>query len=85
MRFESLVADPVGTVSRIYEALGLSVTPRFRERLVHAAADGRRFKSRHSYDLARFGLTEDDLRNALGPHWDSVTRDDLESTALALD
>jgi len=85
VRFESLVADPVGTVSQIYDALGLTVTPRFRERLEQAAADGRRFKSRHSYDLARFGLTEDDLRTALGPHWDSVSGARLEPTALALD
>jgi len=85
VRFESLVADPVGTVSLIYEALGMPVTDRFRERLEQAAADGRRFKSRHAYDLARFGLTEDDLRNALGPHWERVTGADLESTALALD
>jgi hypothetical protein len=85
VRFESLVADPVATVSGIYEALGLTVTARFRERLEQAAADGRRFKSRHNYDLARFGLTEDDLRSALGPHWDSVTGAALEPTALALD
>ena len=39
VRFEALVADPVGTVSGIYDALGLTVTPRFRERL---AAGGRR-------------------------------------------
>jgi omega-hydroxy-beta-dihydromenaquinone-9 sulfotransferase len=85
VRFESLVADPVGTVSGIYDALGLEMTTRFRERLELAAADGRRFKSRHSYDLERFGLTEEDLRSALGPHWDSVTGRTLEETALALD
>jgi omega-hydroxy-beta-dihydromenaquinone-9 sulfotransferase len=85
VRFESLVADPVGTVSGIYDALGLTMTTRFRERLELAAADGRRFKSRHSYDLERFGLTEDDLRSALGPHWDSVTGAALQPTALALD
>lgn len=85
VRFESLVADPVGTVSQIYDALGLSVSPRFRERLEQAAADGRRFKSRHSYDLARFGLTEEDLQSALGPHWESVTGAELSPSALALD
>lgn len=85
VRFESLVADPVATVTRIYEELGIPVTTRFRERLERAAADGRRFKSRHNYDLSRFGLTEADLRSALGPHWDSVTGTDLASTALALD
>ena len=85
VRFEDLVTDPVATVSRIYDALGIPMTARFRERLEQAAADGRRFKSRHTYDLARFGLTEDDLRHALGPHWPRVTGTDLESTALALD
>jgi len=85
VRFEALVADPVGTVSRIYDALGIPMTARFRERLEQAAADGRRFKSRHNYDLARFGLSEDDLRSALGPHWERVTGAHLESTALALD
>jgi len=85
VRFESLVADPVGTVSQIYQALGMPVSSRFRARLEQAAVDGRRFKSRHSYDLARFGLSEDDLRRALGPHWESVTGAKLESTALALD
>ncbi len=85
VRFESLVADPVATVSGIYDALGLTVTARFRERLEQAAADGRRFKSHHTYDLARFGLSEDDLRSALGPHWDQVTGADLQPTALALD
>jgi hypothetical protein len=85
VRFEDLVADPVSTVSRIYETLGMPVSARFRERLEQAAADGRRFKSRHSYDLARFGLTEEDLRRALGPHWERVTGADLQPTALALD
>src|SRR6478735_4846625 len=85
VRFEALVADPVGTVAAIYDALGLSVSSRFRERLEQAAADGRRFKSGHAYDLARFGLSEEDLRSALGPHWDSVTGRDLDATALALD
>ena len=85
VRFESLVADPAGTVSQIYEALGLTVSAEFRERLEQAAADGRRFKSRHDYDLARFGLTEDDLRSALGPHWESVTSLELDKSPLALD
>jgi hypothetical protein len=85
VRFESLVADPVATVSRIYETLGLKMTDRFRQRLELAAADGRRFKSRHTYDLARFGLSEHDLRRALGPHWERVTNAPSELAALALD
>lgn len=85
VRFESLVADPVGTVSGIYEALGMPVSARFHARLSQAAAEARRFKSRHSYDLARFGLSEEDLQSALGPHWESVTGAELAPSALALD
>src|SRR6188768_802471 len=33
VHFEALVSDPVGTVSHIYDALGLQVTPYFRARL----------------------------------------------------
>ncbi|HEY6078197.1 MAG TPA: sulfotransferase [Polyangiaceae bacterium] len=69
VRFEALIADPVGTVERIYASFGWPVTAAFRARLVQATADSRRFKSRHQYDLAQFGLTDDDLRSALGEHW----------------
>jgi len=74
VRFEALVEDPVGTVEYIYASLGLSLTPRFRARLEQAVADARRFKSRHAYDLTRFGLTEGDLRRGLGEHWDAVSQ-----------
>ena len=52
--------------------LGWTMTARFRG----AARAGSRptagsFKSRHNYDLARFGLTVEDLRAALGEHWES--------------
>jgi hypothetical protein len=72
VRFESLIEDPVGTIEHIYATFGLSVSARFRERVEQATAGARRFKSRHTYDLARFGLTEDDLRQRLAEHWDAA-------------
>jgi len=74
VRFETLVEDPLGTIEHIYATFGLSVSARFRERLEQAVADVRRFKSRHTYDLARFGLTENDLRRSLGDHWEVVSQ-----------
>ncbi|HKO95126.1 MAG TPA: sulfotransferase, partial [Polyangiaceae bacterium] len=69
VRFEALVEDPVGTIEYIYARFGLTLSARFRARLEQAVSDARRFKSRgHAYDLARFGLTEDDLRQGLGEH-----------------
>jgi len=66
VRFEDLIEDPVATVARIYDAFGMTTTPLFQARLALAAAEARRFKSRHVYDLARFGLTDEDVREGLG-------------------
>lgn len=79
VRFEALIEDPVRTVEGIYAGFGWQVTDRFRARLEQATADSRRFKSRHQYDLAQFGLTDDDLRAALGEHW-SAARERVEPT-----
>jgi hypothetical protein len=69
MRFEQLIQDPIGAIESLYEGFGWSLSPQFRGRLQQATADSRRFKSRHHYDLARFGLSDDDLRAALGQDW----------------
>jgi hypothetical protein len=72
VRYESLITDPVGTVEGIYAVLGAPVSAAFRARLERAAAEARRFKSRHRYDPSSFGLTDDDLRHALGEFWDAA-------------
>ncbi|HEY3495504.1 MAG TPA: sulfotransferase, partial [Polyangiaceae bacterium] len=72
VRYDDLIRDPIGTVERIYSAFGYSVGAEFRARLEQAAAQGRSFKSRHQYALEQFGLTEGDLREGLGEHWDGL-------------
>jgi hypothetical protein len=72
VRYEDLIEDPVGSVERLYATLGWPVSPAFRGRLEQAAAEARAFKSLHRYELADFGLTEDDLRAGLGSHWASA-------------
>lgn len=71
VRYEALIDDPVSTVEHIYTVLGLPLGAAFRARLERAAAEGRHFKSRHRYDPTEFGLSEDDLRRALGEYWES--------------
>jgi hypothetical protein len=72
VRYEALIDDPIGTVERIYGVLGAELGPAFRARLESAAAEARRFKSRHRYDPSEFGLADSDLQRALGEHWDAV-------------
>jgi hypothetical protein len=81
VRYESLIQDPIGTIERIYAELGMPVTSGFRTRLEQAAREGRRFKSRHRYDPSQFGLTESDLRAALGEHWQRVVGAEGQATA----
>jgi len=69
VRYETLLADPVGTVEGIYAAFGLPFTAHYRARLVEAASQARTFKSAHRYELGQFGLSEADLREGLGAAW----------------
>ena len=65
VHYEALVNDPVGSVERIYRAFGLPLSTSFVERLAAAARAATRFRSRHQYQLERFGLTPADIESAL--------------------
>ncbi len=62
VRYDDLVADPVGTVRRVHDALDLPWTAEVEAR-VHAARERapREKHGRHVYRLADFGLDQDAL------------------------
>lgn len=64
VRFEDLVGRPIETVERVYEFLGNDVQPEHRALLERKLARPEAFKSAHSYSLADFGMTDEDV---LGP------------------
>jgi hypothetical protein len=66
VRYDALVADPLGTLERVYGHFGLPFTG--------AAADAMRVmvsqkgaSSAHQYTLADFGLTAEDVNERFGP------------------
>lgn len=69
VQYDDLVKDPVGTVAGIYESFGLSWTSRVEQavRADHAASQEGPRAPRHTYSLADYGLTEDQVRAAF-PH-----------------
>ena len=69
VHYDRLVADPVGTVAAIYDGFSWPMRPDYRRRLELRAREAREFRSQHRYDLARFGLTEADIRSALADYW----------------
>lgn len=57
VRYDDLVADPAGTVGRIYGHFGFEMGPAYAEILQAEAARARRYRSRHAYSLEGTGLT----------------------------
>jgi len=64
--YRAFVQDPVGTVGAIYDAFGIAWSDAAREAVVRIDEESRSGKARpsHRYDLADYGLTEDEVRAA---------------------
>ncbi|WP_183094920.1 sulfotransferase family protein [Nocardioides stalactiti] len=64
--YKGFVTDPVGTVEGIYDAFGIEWSAAARAEVGRIDAESRTGKARpsHKYDLADYGLTEDQVRAA---------------------
>ncbi len=62
--YDAFVADPVGTTRVIYDRFGLPWTPATQEAVARLDAESRTGGRRpaHTYDLADYGLSEDEVR-----------------------
>ncbi len=67
LRYEELVADPRAAVHRIYHAFGMEVAPEFDTLLARETAKARKYRSRHTYSLAQYGLSREMIRRRLAP------------------
>jgi hypothetical protein len=57
VRYQQLLADPIGTVRQIYQHFGLSLTAEAEQRMRGHLGDNPQHKhGRHAYDLKAFGL-----------------------------
>jgi hypothetical protein len=67
--FADLQTDPVNTVAASYQQLGLTFTDTARAR-VREWADSHQpgHRGTHTYDLADYGLTPDQVREAFGDY-----------------
>jgi len=65
VRYDELVDDPKGTVLRIYARLGIEPGAAFMARLDEILVEQKAYASAHRYSLAQFGLTEDEIYEAL--------------------
>jgi hypothetical protein len=64
--YREFVSDPVATAKGIYESFGLEWTPGVDEAVTKLDTESRQGgrRPKHSYDLADYGLTEEQVRAA---------------------
>lgn len=69
VKYTDLVANPVATVHRVHEQHGLDWTPAIEQTIEEGVANRLQHKQgKHRYELSDFGITETDLKAALGPY-----------------
>jgi hypothetical protein len=61
VNYNDLVADLEGTVARIYDHFGFTMSPEFRGQVRRKAAASHRYHSNHSYSLPELGLTREQI------------------------
>jgi hypothetical protein len=67
--FRSLMADPLREIERLYEDLGLDLTPEVRAGMqTWLDQDGAEARPTHRYTADRFGLTEDRIHAAFADY-----------------
>jgi hypothetical protein len=59
--YDDLVADPTGTVTRIYDHFGFEIGPAYARVLRAEAERARNYHSRHAYSLEGTGLTRAEI------------------------
>lgn len=71
VQYAELVTDPLGTVERLYDDLGLEAGPgAFDAMEAELAARPQGVFGKHSYDLGTYGLVEAELRERFGDYID---------------
>ena len=58
LRYKDLVADPKGTVEKIYQRFGFEMSDEYEKILQMEASKAKSFRSRHRYSLKKVGLSK---------------------------
>jgi hypothetical protein len=61
IKFDDLTAAPQDTVTRLYQRLGLDMSPAYAQKLAEEQEKARKYKSQHQYALEHYGLTRQDI------------------------
>jgi omega-hydroxy-beta-dihydromenaquinone-9 sulfotransferase len=62
VRYDRMMADFEGLMDEMCKFLGHEMTPKLRETIQQRGEKQRKYESEHKYDLAKYGLTEEQVR-----------------------
>jgi len=79
--YRDVVADPAAAIERVYQQLGMTVTPQYREVLLAEGKRAHEHSTSHSYSLAEFGLEADAIRTRLADLFERFGWDETADTA----
>lgn len=69
--FDRLMGDFDGLMSEVVPFVGGELTPELKQLIDTTAENQRAYKSNHKYDLAKFGLTEEQIRSDYAAFYDT--------------
>ncbi|HZH68724.1 MAG TPA: sulfotransferase [Chitinophagales bacterium] len=70
LKYEDLVENPHGEMTKIYNHFDMNVSDTFNERLQNASGRSKNYRSGHSYSLEQYGMTKNDVLSELEPIFD---------------
>ena len=71
VRYDELIADPIGSVEAIYAQFGIEMGPAMRQKLGSHASLAARYERRHEYSLEQYGLTREGVAAELSDVFDA--------------
>jgi len=72
LKYDDLLADPQGTVLKIYHHFNWQPGEKFLEKLKKEEVRNRQYKSNHEYSLEQYGFTKQEVYAELGPIMDEL-------------
>ena len=66
IKYDELVEFPKETILNVYKKLEMEVSPRFLNKLELATNNATKYKSGHTYSLAQFGLSNEQVQEKIG-------------------
>ncbi len=62
INYHDLVTSPAATITRLYEDLGLKMTPEFRACLDEEEKKAEKYRSKHVYSIKQFAISEERIK-----------------------